>query len=95
MASLTIPDLPEDVHARLRERARKNARSVEAEARALLEEVVEPSPAKPFEPGAWLGSLRDELRVLSDWEQGDREVEQMFEESINNPNDPLYARDAG
>lgn len=38
MAVLTIRKLPDDVHARLRVRAAKNGRSMEAEARAILAE---------------------------------------------------------
>jgi plasmid stability protein len=40
MTELFIPDLDEDAKARLDRRARRNGRSVEAEARAILEEAA-------------------------------------------------------
>ncbi len=40
MATLTIRNLPRDVHARLRVRAARSGRSMEAEVRALLAEAV-------------------------------------------------------
>ncbi|NWG52554.1 MAG: hypothetical protein HXY28_02440 [Hydrogenophilaceae bacterium] len=94
MGTLTIRNLPDDVHDKLRLRAAKNRRSVEAEARALLAQGVAASAAHA--PGAWLGSMRGEIEIVGDWEgwkAADREIEQMFEDSINNPDDPLYAKD--
>ena len=40
MATLTIRQVDERTHARLRERAAKNERSVEAEVRAMLDAAV-------------------------------------------------------
>jgi antitoxin FitA len=40
MATLTIRNLPDEVHRRLRIRAAENGRSMEAEARALLSEML-------------------------------------------------------
>ena len=40
MATLTIRNLPDDVHARLRVRAAKAGRSMEAEARSIIESAV-------------------------------------------------------
>lgn len=45
MANLTIRKLDEGTHARLRERAARNARSVEAEVRAILDAAVQPTPS--------------------------------------------------
>jgi plasmid stability protein len=45
MATLTIRQLDEEVYARLRERARANKRSLEAEARHLLDERSRDLPA--------------------------------------------------
>jgi plasmid stability protein len=45
MATLTIRQLDEEVYARLRERARANNRSLEAEARHLLDERSRDLPA--------------------------------------------------
>jgi plasmid stability protein len=42
MATLTIRNLPEEVHRALRLRAAQHGRSTEAEVRALLEEAVKP-----------------------------------------------------
>lgn len=41
MATLTIRNLPDEVHHRLRIRAALNERSMEAEARALLDEALQ------------------------------------------------------
>jgi plasmid stability protein len=46
MATLNIRRLPEDVHARLRVRAAKAGRSMEAEARMILAEAVRKQPPK-------------------------------------------------
>lgn len=40
MAILNIRNLPDDIHARLRVRAAKAGRSMEAEARAILTEAI-------------------------------------------------------
>ena len=54
MATLNIRRLPEDVHARLRVRAAKAGRSMEAEARMILADAVEEKQPKPVD----LASLR-------------------------------------
>lgn len=82
MGTLTIRNLPEDVHDKLRLKAAKNRRSVEAEARAVIAEAVE-KPAGGS--GAWLGSMRGQIKVIGDWAEGDREVEALFEESASAP----------
>jgi plasmid stability protein len=89
MGTLTIRNLPDDVHDKLRLRAAKNRRSVEAEARDLLAKGV---TAGDQEVGAWMGALRGQMGIIGDWSDSDREVEQLFEDSINNPDDPLYAK---
>lgn len=60
MAVLNIRNLPEDVHARLRQRAARAGRSMEAEARAILTEVVcgpEAPAAGPDDLQAWVDAL--------------------------------------
>lgn len=42
MATLTVRNLPDEVHRALRVRAARHGRSTEAEVRALLEEAVKP-----------------------------------------------------
>jgi plasmid stability protein len=83
MAVLTIRNLPDDVHDKLRLQAAKHRRSVEAEARALLAAGV--GERVESEPGrlSSLGMMRGEIKILGDWKEADREVEEMFEESIN------------
>jgi plasmid stability protein len=49
MATLNIRRLPEDVHAKLRVRAAKAGRSMEAEARMILTEAVEEPQPKPVD----------------------------------------------
>ena len=49
MATLNIRRLPEDVHAKLRVRAAKAGRSMEAEARMILAEAVQGPQPKPVD----------------------------------------------
>jgi plasmid stability protein len=59
MASLNIRNLPDEVHSRLRVRAARSGRSMEAEARAILAETVCPRAAEAVAsalPG-WVRSL--------------------------------------
>ena len=55
MASLTIRNLPDDVHRALRVRAAQNGNSTEAEVRAILKQTVKP------ESRVKLGSLLAEI----------------------------------
>lgn len=55
MPILTIRNVPEDVHARLRIRAARAGRSMEAEVRAILEEAVTEEAGKMT------------VQVLRDW----------------------------
>lgn len=47
MASVTIRNLPDDVKQDLRERAARNGRSLEDEARRALIALVRPEPSEP------------------------------------------------
>jgi len=47
MASVTIRNLPDDVKQDLRERAARNGRSLEEEARRALIALVRPGPSAP------------------------------------------------
>lgn len=64
MARLTVRDLPDDVHARLRVRAAKAGHSMEEEARRILADAC--SPDEPaLSPGAlleWVDELYGEDR---------------------------------
>ncbi|KPL51832.1 hypothetical protein ABB55_05970 [Prosthecomicrobium hirschii] len=46
MATLTVPDLPEDARRTLEQRADRNGRSIEDEARAILLQAIRPAPAR-------------------------------------------------
>lgn len=75
MAQLTVRNLDDQVYARLKERAKANKRSLEAEARAILEANAVPDrsefirwsqeilsgqkPGKPGETTAWIREDRD------------------------------------
>jgi len=50
MASLNIRNVPESVRRRLRLRAARRGRSMEAEARAILAQAVRGETGKPFDP---------------------------------------------
>ena len=60
MATLNIRKLPEDVHAKLRVRAAKAGRSMEAEARMILAQAVRQPEPKPVD----LTELRAFMRRL-------------------------------
>jgi plasmid stability protein len=47
MAQLIVRRLDDDVKERLKARAKKHGRSLEAEARAILEDAANGAPAKP------------------------------------------------
>ncbi len=59
MASILVRDLDEDLIRLLKERARRNRRSAEAEHRAILQQALRPSGAPYWETAA---RLRDETR---------------------------------
>jgi plasmid stability protein len=62
MSTLLIRWLPEDVHAKLRVRAAKAGRSMEAEARLILAEAVREAEPKPVD----LATLRAFMLRLYD-----------------------------
>ncbi|MCC7047082.1 MAG: hypothetical protein IT562_10250 [Alphaproteobacteria bacterium] len=75
MAQLTVRNLDDQAYARLKERAKVNKRSLEAEARSILEAASVPDraefarwaaefrsrqkPGKPGETTAWIREDRD------------------------------------
>jgi plasmid stability protein len=64
MATLTIPNLDDAVHERLRARAEERGRSAEEEARDILEEAIERDERSPdAEPGSG-ARLVAELRAI-------------------------------
>ena len=48
MAQLFVPELDDAVEARLKARARRHARSLEAEARAIIEAAIREEPLQPW-----------------------------------------------
>lgn len=63
MATLTIKNLPDDLYARLKERAAGNRRSLHAEAIVCLERVLESgSASNPAERLAELKAVREGVR---------------------------------
>ncbi|HEY3560187.1 MAG TPA: Arc family DNA-binding protein [Kribbella sp.] len=60
MAAITVRSLDDDVKHRLRIRAAKHGRSMEAEARAILEDAV----AEEDEPKNWLIALHERFAEL-------------------------------
>jgi plasmid stability protein len=58
MAALTVRNLPDEVRDRLRTRAAKNGRSMEAEVRAILEAALAPREIKSIEEvQAWVDRI--------------------------------------
>ena len=76
MATLNIRRLPDDVHAKLRVRAAKAGRSMEAEARKILAEAVEETQAKPVD----LATLRAFMLRLYDGRLPTRVVDEFIQE---------------
>ena len=60
MAQFLIRDVPENVAAAVKRRAKKNGRSTEAELRAILAETVKPKAADFLKEAK---KLREELRT--------------------------------
>ena len=59
MPTLTIKHVPEALHRRLKERAKRNRRSLNSEVIVCLEEAAN---QQAFDPGRWLRKA-DELRA--------------------------------
>ena len=67
MAALNIRNLPSEVHARLRVRAAKAGRSMEAEARSILIEAckIEQPSLLPTALQAWVDELYDNRKPFN------------------------------
>lgn len=59
MAQMTVRNINDACIARLKERARLNKRSLEAEVRDILEKAAQPNPQEFFD---WTRTLRNRLR---------------------------------
>lgn len=59
MAQMTVRNINDECIARLKERARLNKRSLEAEVRDILEKAAQPNPQEFFD---WTRTLRNRLR---------------------------------
>ena len=66
MASVTVRNLPDEVHRALRIRAAKHGRSTEAEIRDILEMIVK--PPERIKLGSLLASIAREAGGLTDAE---------------------------
>ncbi len=64
MATLTVRNLPDEVHRSLRARAALHGRSTEAEVRALLEEAVKPQGRLKL--GSMLTQVGREMKLTDD-----------------------------
>jgi plasmid stability protein len=61
MASITIRKLNDSAKAKLRVRAAQNGRSMEEEARAILETAVKTVPSTPQRPRSLYQAIRQEM----------------------------------
>ena len=64
MASMTIRNLPEDVHRALRVRAARNGNSTEAEVRAILKQTVKPDSR--IKLGSILAEIGREVKLTDE-----------------------------
>lgn len=80
MATLTLKNVPDDLHRRLKARAERNHRSLNREAIRCLEESVTPSaPPATDEAGERARALRERLAAEGVWITAD-EVHAAIEE---------------
>jgi len=66
MASITVRNIPDEVHRALRARAAKHGRSTEAEVRAILEQAARPEGR--LKVGSLLASIARKAGPLSEAE---------------------------
>ena len=62
MANLSVKNLPKEIHRRLRERAKRNRRSLNSELIACLQEAVMPRRIDPDEAAERIRALRTKYR---------------------------------
>jgi plasmid stability protein len=62
MPNLSVKNLPKDVHRRLKERARRNHRSLNSEVISCLADAVTPERVDPDEAAARIRALRARIR---------------------------------
>ncbi|HEY2029491.1 MAG TPA: Arc family DNA-binding protein [Myxococcales bacterium] len=62
MANLSVKNLPKEVHRRLRERAKRNRRSLNSELVACLQDAVMPRRLDPDEAAERIRALRARFR---------------------------------
>ena len=75
MKTLSIRSIPDEVHAKLRVRAARNGRSMEAEARALLEISVQGGEADK-----WVGEIQALAKRMSAKRKPNGMVDGLLEE---------------
>lgn len=80
MASITVRNLPDEVHRALRVRAALHGRSTEAEVRAILEDAARPAGR------IQLGSLLADIGRRAELSE---EEQSMFEQRDKTPAEPL------
>lgn len=61
MATLTIKDVPDELHERLKERAKRHRRSMNSEAIWILEQVLRPSRPSAEEAISRAQALNDRI----------------------------------
>ena len=79
MASITIPNIDDDLKQRLMERAAEHGRSIEVEAREILEDALADAP-----PAAVPDNLYDAIRSIVE-PLGGIELESFPRQSVREP----------
>ena len=79
MASITIRDIDDDLKQRLKQRAAVHGRSMEAEARGILEDALGTKPPAPAP-----GNLADAIRAIVE-PLGGIELEPFPRQSVREP----------
>lgn len=77
MRTITIRNLPDDIHDAIKSRANKNHRSAEAEIRAILDTVTAPERSTGFGQelhALWGDTLGDDLQIVRDQTPSDPDI---------------------
>jgi plasmid stability protein len=72
MATLTLKNVPDDLHRRLKARAERNHRSLNREAIRCLEAAVEPASVAADEPWERAEAFREKLAAEGVWITGEQ-----------------------
>ena len=80
MAQLVVRNLPEDVKERLKRRAKRHGRSLEAEVRDILGQVPEPSTKTRVSARDWVDELSRRMQEIGVTDETIDELDEAIEQ---------------